>query len=462
MSAWQTDEDRGVRLSFTATNRTCTRYGSNYWSCVRNSANNAWYANGSTGNFNNNNMLNRYVAVPVSNYQQLRMIDIEDIIEAYMTARRNKRRSPDQVEFELHWERNCVRLYEDVINRRVRPTAYIFVTTIPRPREVFASDMSTRILHHYLDMRLRPLLEKRMSDHTFNNRVGMGQNACQNALISDIYEVSHGFTRDAWIVKVDMSGCFPNISQDIAYKQLEEVVVTDYDGADKEEVLYMLNVCIFSYPTHHCYRKSPLSAWRDIPDSKSLFRKRDGIGAAIGHLIWQNAVNYYFHEIDEWVLSLDIKYERFVDDMVFVTDNKEAFLPYVLPEIRKRLATLGAMLNEKKFYCQHYTKGVEWIGCHIKMDRVYPNERIVRRGIAKAIKLNRRIKPGRVPHLLASINSYLGICKNMNGYNQAWRILKHLSPKWRQYVRFNRRRACLQAQPDYNHRNRIIKQFKLR
>lgn len=389
------------------------------------------------------------------------MITIDGIIEAYMTARKNKRRSGDQVEFELHWEANCQSLYEDIVNRCVRPTAYTFITDYPQPREVFASDMATRILHHYLDMRLRPLLETRMSDHTFNNRVGMGQTACQNALISDIYEVSKGFTRDAWIVKVDMSGCFPNINQDVAYRQLEEVVLSDYHGEDKDEVIYMLQVCVFSYPTHHCYRKSPLWKWRKVKPEKSLFNKPDGIGAAIGHLIWQNAVNYYFHEIDEWVLSLGIHYERFVDDMVFVVENKTAFLAYMMPELRRRLATLGARLNEKKFYCQDATKGVEWIGVHIKLDRIYVNRRIVRRAKNRVRNLNRHIGENRVERLLATVNSYLGACKNVNGFNRAMEILRCLSPQWWEYVWFNRRRVCLSPLRDYTERNRIVKQFKL-
>ena len=389
------------------------------------------------------------------------MITIDDIIEAYMTARQNKRRSPDQVEFELHWEARCMRLYEDIVSHTVGPTAYTFVTDYPKPREVFASDMATRILHHYLDIRLRPLLEERMSDHTFNNRRGMGQNACQNAVISDIYEASKGFTKDAWIIKVDMKGCFPNISQTTAYKQLEEVILKDYCGEDKDELIYILQVCIFSYPTLHCYRKSELAKWGQIPSEKSLFGKPLGVGAAIGHLIWQNAVNYYFHEIDEWLISLGISYERFVDDMVFVTNNKHSFLPSVLPELRKRLFDLGAKLNESKFYCQHYTKGVEWIGAHIKMDRIYVNRRIVRRGIAKAKKHNKHIDAAHTERMIASINSYLGMCKNLNGYNQAMRIIRCLSPKWWEYVTYNRRRVCIQPLPDYSHRNRIINRFNL-
>ena len=40
--------------------------GSNVWSCLRNSANNAWNANGNNGFFNSNNMYNSFLAVPLS------------------------------------------------------------------------------------------------------------------------------------------------------------------------------------------------------------------------------------------------------------------------------------------------------------------------------------------------------------------------------------------------------------
>lgn len=405
-------------------------------------------------------MYNSYGVVPVSNYLECQnMIKLDDIIEAYLCARTNKRKSPDQVEFEIHWERNCVRLYEDIINHTLRPTAYTFVCQKPKPREVFASDMSTRILHHYLDIRLRPLLEKRLSPHTFNNRVGMGQDACQNAVISDIYEVSEGYTQDCYITKIDIQGCFPNISQDIAHKQLEEIVLNDYVGADKDELIYILQVCIFSYPTEHCYRKSSLDKWKYIVPSKSLFTKPRGTGAAIGHLIWQNAVNYYFHEIDEWMDSMGICYERYVDDFYIISRTKGILL--LIPELRRRLAELGATLHPYKFYHQHYSKGVECLGSHIKIDRIYPNKRILKNAKEHIVQLNRCARENKVYLFISSINSYLGICKNRNGFARAYDLINTISPKWWEYVTFNRRRVCLQPKPRYKERNVIIHKFNL-
>ena len=406
-------------------------------------------------------MYNSNVAVPVSNYQENSMITIEDIIEAYMVARRNKRRSPDQVGFELHWEANCMQLYEQAVTRSVRPTAYTFVTDYPKPREVFASDMATRVLHHYLDIRLRPLLEARMSPHTFNNRKGLGQKACQNAMIADIYKVTEGFTRDAWLIKLDLKGCFPNINQDIAYKQIEEVILNDYHGYDKDELIYILQVCIFSYPALHCYRKSPMGKWEKIAPEKSVFNKPFGIAAAIGFLIWQNTVTYYFNSVHEWLTSLGIEHECYVDDWGFVVLNKEAFLAYIVPEFRKKLQELGAALNEKKFYCQHYTKGMEMVGVHIKLDRVHVNTRVVKRGIMAARTHNRHINTNHIDQTISSINSYLGQCKNVNGFNQAKDIVSELSPKWDKYITFNKERCCIQPLRPYRQRNRIIKQYNL-
>lgn len=115
-------------------------------------------------------MHNTYRVLPVSNCNKNSIIPkmrLEDIIEVYFDMRRNKRKSPDQAEFEMHWEKHCLDLYNDIINRDYRPTSYTFVTFNPKPREIFASSMSDRILHHYLDNRLRPLLREECTDtHT--------------------------------------------------------------------------------------------------------------------------------------------------------------------------------------------------------------------------------------------------------------------------------------------------------
>ena len=78
---------------------------------------------------------------------------LQDIIASYSLARQGSVKSPDQVEYELHWEGNCIKLCEAINSRTYQPNAYSFIVTYPKPREIFASDFSTRILHHYLHER---------------------------------------------------------------------------------------------------------------------------------------------------------------------------------------------------------------------------------------------------------------------------------------------------------------------
>ena len=387
------------------------------------------------------------------------MIQLKDFIQTYKSCRKNKRKSPRQVEFELHSERELLKMYKSIEDRYFQPTAYSFIVKEPKPREIVAAYMPTMILHHYLDERIRPLMEQRMSSHTYNNRRGMGQSACQNAVISDIYEVSKGFTQDAWIVKIDLKGCFPNINQDIAYRQLERLVVEDYEGDDKDELLYILRVCIYSYPTLHCTMLSRPEERSLIAPDKSLFNKPLGIGATLGQLIWQNAVNYYFNDIDFWFEKNGIKAERFVDDIYIIVNNK-TFLN-LIPELRSELAKLGATINENKFYCQHYTKGCECLGIHIKRDRIYINNRVLRRAKAKIKELNRNPHPRYVNKFLSSINSYMGLCKNTNGYNRILELNHLISPRWSKYVSFNQSRLCFVANPGYSLNEQTAQKYKL-
>ena len=386
---------------------------------------------------------------------------LQDIIASYRLARQGSVKSPDQVEYELHWEGNCIKLCEAINSRTYQPTAYSFIVTYPKPREIFASDFSTRVLHHYLHERIVPLLENRLSKHTFNNRKGMGTSACQNAVISDMYEVSNGYTEDAWIIKMDLSGCFPNINQDIAFKQLEAVIKEDYNGRDKDDMLYILRTCVFSYPTLHAKYIGDIELRKLISPEKSITTKPVGIGAAIGHLIWQMAVTYYFNDIILWLESIGVHVNVYVDDWYFVVKNKTPFLTFIVPEMRRRLAELGATLNENKFYCQYVSKGCECLGVHIKQQRVYPNERIINRAIKKAKELNKCIRIGKIEKALQTINSYLGICKNTCGYNQALKIVGTLSDEWKKFIVFNTHRCCLEARPEYNYRNRVIIKYKL-
>lgn len=381
----------------------------------------------------------------------------------YLITRKHKRNSADCVEFELHWQRNLLRLARDINSRTLQPTAYTFVATRPKAREVFACDMGQRICDHYIAEPLRPHIERRLTERTFNNRIGKGLNAAINQIAEDIYDKTHGFTRDAWCVTWDLEGYFPNACQDTVYEQFLDLLNNDYQGEGKELLRYLIERSIFSYPTEHCEIRSTYEERKAIKPEKSLFNKPPGIGGSIGRLVWQDAMSLYVADIDRWLeQDCGIPHVRYMDDNFAVTDNKEAFLAYIMPELRKRYAELGCRLHPHKFSCQHYSKGVKFCGTTVKMQRVYVSQRTVRSFRQRVAKFSAAPCERRLSVLLASINSYLGICKTRNGHHIAMSTLGLLSTKWSKYVHLDKRRMCLVANEGYALHDRLRRKYKLR
>ena len=65
---------------------------------------------------------------------------------------------------------------------------------------------------------------------------------------------------------------------------------------------------------------------------------------------------------------------------------------------------------------------MEYIGAHIKRDRIYVNNRIVRHA-KEAAKRFRKASPAGLRRFLSSMNSYMGIFKTRNGFRVAQQVL---------------------------------------
>lgn len=390
-------------------------------------------------------------------------VSFRGLYPIYLITRKHKRNSADCVEFELHWQRNLLRLAQDMNDRTLQPTAYTFVATRPKAREVFACDMGQRICDHYIAEDMRPHIERRLTDRTFNNRIGKGLNAAINQIAEDIYDKTCGFTRDAWCITWDLEGYFPNARQDIVYDQFLDILDKEYQGEDKELLRYLIERSIFSYPTEHCEIRSTYEERLAIKPEKSLFNKPAGIGGSIGRLVWQDAMSLYVADIDRWLeQDCGILHVRYMDDNFAVTDNKEAFLAYIMPELRRRYAELGCTLHPHKFSCQHYSKGVKFCGTTVKMQRVYVSQRTVRSFTQCIAKFNAAPCERRLSALLACVNSYLGICKTRNGHHIAMTALDNLSDRWNRYIHLDKRRMCLVANDGYGLNERLKRRYHLR
>lgn len=81
----------------------------------------------------------------------------------------------------------------------------------------------------------------------------------------------------------------------------------------------------------------------------------------------------------------------------YINKDKEKLLA-LMPKIRELLAKLSLRLNEKKFYLQHYSKGVEFTGSIVKPGRVYTCNRTITNFVAAVRRLNKANNERQVLH----------------------------------------------------------------
>jgi len=385
------------------------------------------------------------------------MIRNEDIFEAYFACRKNKRGTSSALIYEVDYESKLIELVDRINSGKYYPTTSIcFVATRPRYREVFAASFEDRIIHHYVSLRLEPLFEKIFNDRTFNCRKGKGQLYGINVLKGDLIECSNNYTEDCYILKLDLKSFFMSIDKSMLSKMIDDFIVENYFDYDKEALRDICRIIILHEPEKDCERRSPLSFWDYLPKDKSLFTNGEGKGVAIGNLFAQHFANFLLNELDWFIEELGITHHgRYVDDFYMIHEDKEVLLS-AIPEIRKMLSSIGISLNEKKFYLQHYAKGVKFTGAIVKPYRTYCGKRTVS-NFKQAIKdLNGSATVDEVLKNVCRINSYLGFLRQHDEYNNRKKILGAINKEMFKYVYIRGRHEVLAVKNKYKNGRKYI------
>ena len=381
-------------------------------------------------------------------------------------TRKNKRRGKDSVEFEVNWAPMLVRCLNDRDDRTLRILHnYAFLAPRPRWREIFATEFGGRIIDTEVCEVVIPEADKILSPLTFNNRKGMGSQAAINQLIEHVFEVSNGYAKNARIVKIDFSGYFPNAVWLIAEKVIDDVI--DRTGLDEETKAYLkwlTMVSIHCNPAAHCELRTAPYLWKEhIAPEKSIRTKPEGVGAAIGRLIWQTAMGLYINDEILWLTEeCGVKLVCFVDDIVFVVpEERHQYLLSLLPELRRRLAKKGVTLNEKKFYDQPYYHGCEFLGSHVRPNRIHLNNKTY----DNAVRSIERLNGGRhkdIDAMVSIINSYSGLLKNRTDYKRLLELRDKLSPEWWQWLEWDSKRKCITYKQGYSPNERLNNKYHLK
>lgn len=336
------------------------------------------------------------------------MFEVEDIFEAYYACLRNKRNTNSAIEFEINYIKNCIELYNDLRNRTYKPSSSIaFIVTKPRLREIFAANFRDRVMHHLIDIHLRPLIEEKLIERTYNNRIGKGTSGCINQLKKDMESAGSS----DWICKMDMKGFFMSLSKSLIVEMMTDLIRSEYEGKGEDDMVWLIEKLVMDCPEKYCTLRSPKSMWDGLSRDKSLFTSKEDKGIPIGNLISQLFANYYLNDFDHFMVGGFPKYGRYVDDF-YIIGSKEEILK-AIPSIRDKLKEVGVTLHPHKFYLQHVSKGCEMLGTIVRPNRVYRHNRTVYSAFSKVEKMTGEWA---TQEDLSTVNSYLGLMKGYNTY----------------------------------------------
>jgi retron-type reverse transcriptase len=364
-------------------------------------------------------------------------LELAELFEAYQACRSNKRNTRNAMAFEVDYETNLLKLCADINNGCYQPGKSIaFIVNKPVKREIFAADFRDRVVHHLVVSKLNPLFEKAFIYDSYACRVGKGTHFGIQRVDSFIRQCSQQYSRDCYVLKLDIKDFFMHINKSLLYQQLETFIEQKYMASDKELLLDLCEKIIFYEPTQQCIIKSKLSVWRGLPPDKSWFHSAPLCGLPIGNLSSQVFANFYMNSFDHYLKhDLGIRYYgRYVDDFILVHEDKELLKALIL--IIKGREHLQLTLHPNKIYLQHYSKGVQFLGAIIKLHRIYIAKRTQGNfymAIAKQNKLLKTNTPNQEQQaaFLSSMNAYLGIMKHYQTHKLRKKLLfKNLSARW--------------------------------
>ena len=298
----------------------------------------------------------------------------ELLFDAYKEARINGRNSYAQVSFERDLGHNLAVLRRELLDGSYKPRRCI-VFTVDRPvkREVVAPAFRDMVVGHLLCAYLSPIFERRFIADSYSCRKGKGTSYGINRLEHHIRSVTQNYTREGWVLQLDLRGFFMSIDQCILY---DRVMGTLTRGGHRADAMYplaalLVRVTIFTDPTVGCHVRGKREDWDGLPASKSLFNCPPGRGLPIGHLTSQLFSNVYLDPLDQFVKrALKARhYGRYVDDFYFITYSRQEALALVEPIRVFLLEELHLTLHPRKIRLKRAVQGVQFLGVVVRPGR---------------------------------------------------------------------------------------------
>ena len=206
-----------------------------------------------------------------------------------------------------------------------------------------------------------------------------------------------------------------SVNKDILYELIKNLVTEDW-------LLKLIKQVIYNDCSRTCTLHSPKWKYDLIPKYKSLWHTASNKGLPIGNLTSQFFSNVYLNVLDQYIKHhWHCKYYcRYVDDFVILDEN-----PQKLNAIHRDLTLflkekLDLDLHQNKKSINKVVRGVDFVGFVNKPGRVFIRQKTIKK-IFKIIRCykqsNNWYEKDNIESYIRTLNSYLGLLRNVNGYN---------------------------------------------
>lgn len=223
------------------------------------------------------------------------------------------------------------------------------------------------LVHTHLLRILRPLWEHILEDESIGSRRGLSRlDAIQRIHLA----FSEGYTH---YVKADIQDFYPQI--DLARL---EMLIDRYLPAENQLIRALLMTCMKN---------------DSIKDHRLTPRQR---GLAQGRPISSLLANIYLDDFDEALKRHDIRYIRYMDDLLLLTRHSDS-QSVIFQSAVEQLSTIGLSLDPAKTAMGTVAEGFEYLGCRFKQGEVVDTD-------VEEIKLLKKPVYITEPHVMLSIH----------------------------------------------------------
>lgn len=311
-----------------------------------------------------------------------RIVDIDNLEEAYNKAKRGKTWQDKVKEFDENKDENLSRLRQSLIDGTFTTSEYRIKTIHePKERQIFILPFfPDRIVQHALMNIISPIWDKMMIKDSYACRKGKGQHKGSMRCMQFV-------RRNSWICQFDISKFYPSINHEILLRIIGRKI------KDKRVMALFENII------------TSIDGATNVP---------------IGNYTSQWFGNLYMNELDTFVKhNLHVRdYIRYCDDFLIFGKDKETLKGIMLQTENFVTQKLKLRLSKKALYPTSH--GVDFLGY-----RHFPNGKmLVRKSTAKRVR--RRIKAlpwdlshGKITHeqAMGKLASAHGWLKHANAYN---------------------------------------------